>query len=41
VTWDDLTIDHVDPHSRGGRTRLGNAALMHRSCNSAKGKRRG
>ena len=40
VTWDDLTIDHVDPHSRGGKTGLKNAALMHRACNSAKGNRR-
>ena len=40
VTWDDLSIDHVDPHSRGGRTRLNNAALMHTRCNAAQGNRR-
>jgi hypothetical protein len=40
VTWEDLTVDHIDPYSKGGRTRLRNAALMHRSCNSAKGNRR-
>lgn len=39
LAWDDFTIDHIDPYSKGGRTRLGNAALMCRSCNSAKGKR--
>lgn len=39
LAWDDFTIDHIDPYSKGGRTRLENAALMCRSCNSAKGKR--
>lgn len=36
LTWDDFTIDHIDPYSKGGRTKLENAALMCRSCNSAK-----
>jgi hypothetical protein len=40
VTWQDLTIDHIDPWSRGGRTELDNAALMHRECNAAQGNRR-
>ena len=40
LTWDDFTIDHIDPHSKGGRTRLDNAALMCRKHNSAKGNRR-
>jgi hypothetical protein len=40
LTWADFTIDHVDPHSKGGRTRLENAGLMCRSCNSRKGNRR-
>lgn len=40
LTWDDFTIDHIDPHSRGGRSDLANAALMCRSCNSSKGNRR-
>lgn len=39
LTWDDFTIDHVDPYSRGGRTNLENAALMCREHNSAKGSR--
>lgn len=39
LTWDDFTIDHVDPYSRGGRTELDNAALMCREHNSAKGNR--
>jgi Protein of unknown function DUF262/HNH endonuclease len=41
LSWDDFTLDHVDPHSKGGRTRLDNAALMCGSCNSSKGNRRG
>jgi len=40
VTWEDFTIDHVDPHSKGGRSRLENAALMCRKHNSQKGNRR-
>ena len=39
LAWNDFTIDHIDPYSKGGRSRLDNAALMCRSCNSAKGKR--
>lgn len=37
LTWNDVTIDHVFPHSRGGRTSVKNAALMCRQHNSAKG----
>jgi Protein of unknown function DUF262/HNH endonuclease len=40
LTWDDFTIDHINPHSKGGRTALKNAALMCRSHNSSKGNRR-
>ena len=40
LTWDDFTIDHIDPHSKGGRSRLENAALMCRVCNSTKGNRK-
>jgi hypothetical protein len=40
LTWSDFTIDHIDPYSKGGRTRLDNAALMCGRCNSRKGNRR-
>lgn len=40
LTWDDFTIDHIQPHSKGGRSRLENAALMCRQHNSRKGNRR-
>jgi hypothetical protein len=39
VTWSDLTIDHINPFSKGGSRKLENAALMHRSCNASKGNR--
>lgn len=38
--WEDMAVDHVRPHSRGGRTHLSNAALAHRRCNSAAGAKR-
>ncbi|RJQ54192.1 MAG: DUF262 domain-containing protein [Actinobacteria bacterium] len=34
---DELTLDHVEPWSRGGRTELSNAQLLCRPCNSKKG----
>jgi hypothetical protein len=37
--WEDLTIDHIVPFSRGGATTLGNAALAHGHCNASKGAR--
>ncbi len=40
LTWDDFTIDHINPHSKGGRSQLENAALMCREHNAAKGNRR-
>jgi 5-methylcytosine-specific restriction endonuclease McrA len=35
--WQDLSIDHVRAYTRGGKTNLKNAQLMHRKCNSSKG----
>lgn len=40
VTWMDFTVDHIKPHSKGGRTKLDNAAIMHRSCNASIGNRK-
>jgi hypothetical protein len=40
LSWDDFTIDHIHPHSKGGRSELENAALMCREHNSKKGNRR-
>lgn len=36
---DELTVDHIEPWSKGGRTVLSNARLCCRPCNSAKGNR--
>ena len=40
LTWEDFTIDHLEPHSKGGRSRLENARLMCRAHNSSKGNRK-
>jgi len=37
LTWENFTIDHIKPHSLGGKSSLSNAKLMCRSCNSKKG----
>ena len=34
---DELTVDHIKPWSKGGRTVLSNAQLLCRACNSEKG----
>lgn len=36
---EELTVDHVEPWSKGGRTELSNAQLLCRACNSRKGNR--
>ncbi len=33
---DELTVDHIKPWSKGGRTELSNAQLLCRACNSKK-----
>jgi len=40
LTWEDFTVDHINPHSKGGRSKLKNAALMCRKDNSKKGNRK-
>jgi len=37
LTWDDITIDHIMPWSKGGKTELRNGQVLCRSCNSKKG----
>ena len=39
LSWDDFTVDHMVAHIKGGKTRLDNAQLMCRACNSRKGGR--
>lgn len=34
--FDDASLDHIIPRSKGGRTRLVNVQLMHKRCNSKK-----
>lgn len=41
VKWEDMAVDHVEPHSKGGKTRLSNAGLAHRTCNSKAGAKGG
>jgi hypothetical protein len=40
LTWRDFTLDHIRPHTKGGRSELANAKMMCQECNSAKGHRR-
>lgn len=39
LNWPDFEVDHVKPHSKGGRTDLSNAALICKHCNASKGNR--
>eukprot|EP00798_Chlamydomonas_sp_ICE-L_P030858 gene30858-35903_t len=34
-----VSLDHINPHSKGGPTELGNCQLVHKRCNSKKGNR--
>lgn len=36
LTFEESTLDHIVPRSKGGRTRLLNLQLMHARCNSEK-----
>ena len=40
LSWEDFTVDHIDPYSKGGKTQLANAGLLCRKHNSAKGNRK-
>lgn len=35
-SFEDSTVDHIHPYSKGGKTILANAQLAHRSCNARK-----
>ncbi len=37
VAWEEFSVDHVIPHSKGGRTVLANAAIAHQRCNASAG----
>jgi len=37
--WEDVSVDHVTAYIKGGKTKLSNAALAHKKCNSGKGAR--
>jgi hypothetical protein len=39
LSWHDVSVDHVKAYTKGGPTKLSNAQLMHRNCNSSKGSR--
>lgn len=41
LTWATFQVDHVEPHSRGGKTSLKNAQLLCGRCNARKGNRPG
>ena len=40
LTWEDFTVDHVQPYSKGGKTEIKNAELLCRHHNSSLGNRR-
>ena len=37
ISWQNVSVDHILAHTRGGLTSSSNAQLMHRNCNSSKG----
>ena len=39
LTWETFEVDHIKPHSKGGRTNLANAALICKKHNASKGNR--
>jgi 5-methylcytosine-specific restriction endonuclease McrA len=36
LSWPRFDVDHVHPHSKGGKTDTLNAALLHPKCNKQK-----
>ena len=39
LEFDEAVIDHIVPHSKGGKTTIENGRIAHRSCNNARGNR--
>lgn len=39
LSWNDVTIDHILPWSKGGKTDLNNGQILCTKCNSSKGNR--
>ena len=39
VEWDNYQVDHIVPHSKGGKTELRNSQITHKSCNVKKANR--
>jgi len=39
LTWSNFAVDHVLAHTKGGKTKISNAQLLCRKCNSRKGGR--
>lgn len=36
LEWKDYELDHITPHSKGGKTCFDNAQMTHKSCNASK-----
>jgi hypothetical protein len=36
LTWEDITIDHINAWIKGGKTSLGNGQILCKKCNSSK-----
>lgn len=39
IPFDDAVVDHIEPHSKGGRTTLVNGRIAYKSCNIARSNR--
>ncbi len=39
LDFDDSVVDHIIPHSKGGKTELSNGRIAYKSCNIARGTR--
>ena len=37
LEFDEAAVDHIVPHSKGGKTTLGNGRITYKSCNIARG----